>query len=473
MLFYLAFKNVISRKSSVVIVLFISFAVMLVAVINSVFDCTENGIEKVFSGSFTGDIAIFPQSDSPLSLFGDETPMTGSLTKINTVVPFVEIVSALESCHEIEKFVPQIMGNAIMEFNGHRFPVCVFGVSAEKYIDCMSSIKIIDGSYFSNGERGVMLSKEHAMEMGAKIGDTIQFIVADGSTFRIRAASLSAIYEYPINNETLDRIVLADAFTVRSLMDMIDFSFDDLEIDSKKTDLLENDFDIESLFEDAEDIEAVFVEDHAFEKTKSLPEVIDSSASWNFIVGRLIPGENPKKIIRELNKLFKKNFWPVRAVDWRTAAGSTAIYLYWMRIIFNAGVIVILVAGFIIINNTLVVNVLNRTQEIGTLRATGASRGFVSIQCMLETFMLTVTAGFLGCVFATAVNTVITASRIEFANLFLRQLFGSDVLSVSTSFNVLLKSMLLSILLGLIGWIYPVRTAMGVSPVQAMREVVI
>ena len=44
MLFYLAFKNIVSRKSSFVIVLFIAFAVMLMAVINSVFDSTENGI---------------------------------------------------------------------------------------------------------------------------------------------------------------------------------------------------------------------------------------------------------------------------------------------------------------------------------------------------------------------------------------------------------------------------------------------
>ena len=91
MLFYLAFKNIVSRKSSFVIVLFIAFAVMLMAVINSVFDSTENGIEKVFSKSFTGDLAIFPKSDIPLSLFGDETPVTGTLTKINTLVPFNEI----------------------------------------------------------------------------------------------------------------------------------------------------------------------------------------------------------------------------------------------------------------------------------------------------------------------------------------------------------------------------------------------
>ena len=118
MLFYLAFKNIVSRKSSFVIVLFIAFAVMLMAVINSVFDSTENGIEKVFSKSFTGDLAVFPKSDIPLSLFGDETPVTGELTKINTLVPFNEISNCLNSVPEIEKSVPQVTGTAALEFNG-------------------------------------------------------------------------------------------------------------------------------------------------------------------------------------------------------------------------------------------------------------------------------------------------------------------------------------------------------------------
>ena len=83
----LAFKNVISRKSSFIIVLFISFAIMLLVVTNAVFDSTENGVKQSFVNSFTGDIAIRPLSKSPLSLFGDETPVTGTLTKNECLVP--------------------------------------------------------------------------------------------------------------------------------------------------------------------------------------------------------------------------------------------------------------------------------------------------------------------------------------------------------------------------------------------------
>lgn len=472
MLFYLAFKNIISRKSSFVIVFFIAFAVMLIAAINSVFDSTENGIEKVFSKSFTGDLAIFPKSDIPMSLFGDETPVTGTLTKINAIVPFNEILDCLNSVPEIAKSVPQVTGGAALEFNGTRTHVWIFGVPASDYLECMSSIKILEGAPFSAAERGVMLSKKYAQEMNVRVGDTVQFLVVDGPSFRIRAAKVSCVYEYPVENSTLERIVLADAFTVRSLMDMSEAVADTSFLDEEKTDLLEGDSDVESLFDDAEDVSAVFVE-NPFEENQPLQDASPAdSSSWNYIVCSLAQGENSKKTIRSLNRIFKKNSWPVRAVAWRTAAGSTALYLYWMRVIFNAGVLVVLATGFIIINNALVVNVLNRTQEIGTLRAQGASRLFVSLQCMAETFMLTAAAGILGCILGAVCTSVLSAMNIEFKNTFLIQLFGTDRLAVSMSLSIICKSMLLSILLGLLGWIYPVRTALRVNPVQAMQGAV-
>ncbi len=44
-----AFKNIISRKSSFVIILFIAFSIAVMVIANAVFDGTGNGIEKTFS----------------------------------------------------------------------------------------------------------------------------------------------------------------------------------------------------------------------------------------------------------------------------------------------------------------------------------------------------------------------------------------------------------------------------------------
>lgn len=68
-----AFRNIVSRKSSLVIILFVAFSIALLVMANAIFDGTRTGIEKTFSGNFTGDIVIRPKAGFPMSLFGDET----------------------------------------------------------------------------------------------------------------------------------------------------------------------------------------------------------------------------------------------------------------------------------------------------------------------------------------------------------------------------------------------------------------
>ena len=478
MLFYLAYKNIVSRKSSFVIILFIAFAISLMVIVNSIFDSTENGIESVYSRSFTGDIVIRPVSKVPLSLFGDETPVTGELTEIPRVIPYANIVSYLKENPAVSGFIPQISGRAIVESetSGKEMET-VFGLNASEYFKLMTSIKVLEGTPFSAGERGVCLSKNAAKRFNVGLGDELQFLVQDTMTFRIRAAKVFAIYDYAIENSTLDKIIIADPFTLRSLIGMTDTSTV-IDIDENNTDMLDGDADFDSLFDDADDF--VAEEAEIEEKTEvpalevepqpaSVSDATEESSSWNFIILQVSDKSQLKKNLHELNSYFKKVSWPVQAVAWRSAAGSTAMYLYWIRIIFNVGVIIVLGAGFIVINNTLVVNVLNRTQEIGTMRAEGASRIFVSLECMVETFMLTISAGIIGCILGSIASTLISSMNIHLGNSFLFQLFGSETLNFSVSIFTILESMGLSLLLGLVGWVYPVHTALKVSPVQAMQ----
>ncbi len=484
MIFYLALKNILSRKSSIVIIIFIAFALTLMTVINSVFESTEHGVETVYTNSFTGDLVIRPKNNVPLSLFGDETPITGDLTQITTLIPYSEIKSCIAALPGVVNVVPQVTCVTAMETDGTRSATYVFGVPGTSYVNLMPSIRIVEGVPYGDAERGVMLSVGGATRIGAHLGDMVQFIVQDGLSFRIRAATLTAIYDYEVENAILDRIALADPYTVRSLLGMNETagSFDDTGISEEKTDLLTEDFDIEDLFGAAEDSDAFLLaediidesvlwgSDSAGTTAAQLSETdFAESTSWNYLLVRLTDAGKADKTIRMLNRVFRKNGWPVEAMNWRNAAGSTALYLYWMRLIFNAGVIIVLAAGFIIINNTLVVGILNRTQEIGTLRAEGASRRFITLQCMIETFLLTITAGIIACILGALISAWVSSMGITFTNAFLTQLFGADTLQFATSFSTAAETMLLSFLLGIVGWMYPVRTALKITPVQAMQ----
>ena len=90
-----------------------------------------------------------------------------------------------------------------------------------------------------------------------KIGDEVQLIFSDGNTFRIRALPITGIYKYPIRNEVLDKIVLADSSTVRSLLGMDEVYSTESNIDSEDTNLIDSmDFnfdDMDSLFAENSD----------------------------------------------------------------------------------------------------------------------------------------------------------------------------------------------------------------------------
>ncbi|WP_407424908.1 ABC transporter permease [Treponema sp.] len=474
MLLYLAFKNIISRKSSFVIILFIAFAVMLLVVTNSVFDSTEHGVQETFVSSFTGDIVIRPKYKSPLSLFGDETPVTGKLTELPNLVPYSEIHSFLSENPSISDLVPQVSGLSQLSSDSENSKCFMFGIPAGKYLSLMKSIKILEGNPWKDGEKGIMLSKNYAAKMQANVGDTLQFAISEGFSSRIRSVPLTAVYEYSVENAILDKIVLTNPETVRAIMDMSDFSSSSQEELSEDMKAILDNSDLDSLFSEAEDLtEGVQTEEvtASQEDYISLQNSYSDSSSWNFLICTVSDPKKTKQIIKSLNRTFRQNDWPVEAVNWRSSAGNTAFYLYILRLILNIGIIIILGAGFIVVNNTLVINVLDRIREIGTMRAIGANKRYITKECAAETLIMAFIAGISGCILGIIASNIISALHITFSNSFLIQLFGGAVLHTTVNFSNLLSAFSLAIFIGLIAWIYPLINAIRVNPVEAMQGV--
>ena len=482
MLLKLAFKSVVSRRSSLVIILFITFAVCLFCVANAVFDSTEQGVQTNYVASFTGDFIIRPKSKIQQSLFGDETPVTGELTVLDTVVPYEKITEKLLSMPEVAGCTGQISGAAMVERSDgqNRTASYVFGVEGEQYLSLMKSIHIVRGAPYVHGERGAMLSEQTAKKLNVDVGNTIQFIVADGLNYSIRAAKVTAIFEYEIYNEIFSRFVIVDPITVRSLLGITEvYSSDSYDLSDEATNMFSenNDFsDFDDLFADASDFDDALVTEETEEEnqiqntpSENNESALSESTTWNYIIVRLKDGQNTKRAMKKVSRVFRRNGWPVQVADWRHAAGSTALYLFWMRTIFNIGIVIVLAAGFIIVNNSLVINILDRTREIGTLRAIGAKKRFISLQCMTENLILTLTSGVLGVLAGMLCTHFINKAHIVLHNTFLVQLFGSDAISVHVNSGNVLKLFILVISLALLGWIYPVINALKVSPVDAIQ----
>lgn len=473
MLLHLAWKNVISKKSSFVIILFIAFAIMLLVATNSVFDSTENGVEETFRNSFTGDVVVRPKNKNSLSLFGDETPVTGKLSKNPTISSFEDVFALVSSEPSVSAVLPQLSGRTVLHSSDENYVVYVFGVQAEGYLSSMSSIIMEEGGAWAPGSKGAMITRDYAERLGVKIGDNVEFVVDAGLSSRVRAVPVTGIYHYSVENSVMDKIVLVNPETVRSLFDISDLaSADSFQLSEEKEEILDGSFDLDDMFGEASDLDGAVVEDVveiSADEVDAIMKSYSESTSWNFLVCRLSDPDKVNSAIKRLNKIFREKSWDVEAVGWRNSAGSTAFYLFILRLILNFGIIIILFAGFIVINNTLVINVMDRIREIGTMRAIGANKRYISVECMAETLMMAVVAGVLGCLLGVVLSVCVDRAGITISNGFLVQLFGGDRLVTQLTASNLVCSFVLSVLIGFVAWVYPVVTALRIRPVQAMQ----
>lgn len=485
--FRLAFRNVVSRKSSFVIILFVAFTICILVVSNAIFDGTGSGIETAFVRSFTGDIVVRPVSSEPLSLFGDETPGIGELSEIPQLIPYKEIKAVTDSLPGAVQSVPQLTGQVILSVQGKKIPIIVFGVDAVSYVRVMDGITVNQGVPFHSGERGIMFSQSMLKNIhdqtgiSLSVGDSVQLVTNDGLSLTVRSERISAVYHYPMESDVLSRIALVDPPTFRDLMGMDSFSaVSPANITASEQNLLQLDGSIDDLFESTQDVPAVPVTGNTVPQNAGIPDSVPVSAAvqtdgastvWNYIIIRAAADQNPSGMIKTLNRRFKENGWEVLAVNWRAAAGLSALYMYWLRLVFNIGVLIILAAGFIVVNNTLVISALGRIPETGTLRAIGGGRRFVAVEFLSETLILMLTAGIAGCLLGLFCNFILKSIHITFSNVYLVQLFGGKTLLTTVTSANILHSMLLSVLLAGIGWLYPAYILLKTSPACAMREV--
>ena len=105
----------------------------------------------------------------------------------------------------------------------------------------------------------------------------------------------------------------------------------------------------------------------------------------------------------ELAADFKTKGYNLKIVDWQQASGFVGQFVNVVRLVLMVSVSVIMIVALIIINNTLVVAVFDRSREIGTMRAIGAQKSLIAAIFLAETAFI----GILGAVPGTVVGALI------------------------------------------------------------------
>lgn len=496
-LFRIAVRNLMEHKAkSLIIGILIAVGVIVLIVGNSFMDTAALGIERAFIDNYTGHIMISGKSEGNVSLFGVQKPGTMEITPI--IPHYREIRSYVESLEGVDGVTSQVTGYGIIGFPdepGRAFAV-LFGIEPGTYHRMFDNVEVIEGRYLEPGEEGLMMSlaqierleeemaKERNLEpeefdLELSAGDTIRISSYSDAGFKIRELPVIGIFDFKHTSEGVgaDMITYVDAETIRTIQGLSLGSVSIEELTEEETFLLES--DINSLF--SEEAFTVEESDPGEFTEQVLESVLEPAAdapltgggkgsnAWQYILIRL---EDPKTLLTTaagLNEWFQARNILAEAGTWEDAAGPFATTADIIRSVFNVAIIIIGIVAVIIMMNTLVISVIERTSEIGTMRALGARKGFVWRMFLLETMTITTVFGAVGIGLAALIVLILNRIGIPATNTFLKILFAGDVLQPEMSGMSVVTSILVVAGIGFLAHLYPVTVALKIQPIKAIR----
>jgi putative ABC transport system permease protein len=482
----IAIRNLREHKSKTLIIgIIIALGITIMLLGNSLMETAARGIQRSFIDNYTGHVMISAKTEGALSLFGAQGPQTGN-DEIPRIPQYERVYEQASSLPEVQNTASQVSGFGLFSFEdkGNQFGI-LFGIEPDSYRSMFpDSITITAGRYLEPGEEGILLSESKIEEIEEDIGislspgDSILVSGIGPMGFRIRELPVQGIFRFQQDVEGLSQINFIDVQSLRALLGMVVATASQTNLKPEDTLFLDVEDPESSLFEDAllapsESRSQDFSEESLLEilgqrQPGSYTAQIDRGA-WHFILLKLEDENQVQPVIAKLNGWFAAEEIEAQAVDWKAASGGFGSLADTLQIVFNVLILIIAVVAVIIIMNTLVISVIERTGEIGTMRALGAQKRTVRRMFVFETLSISVVFGLIGVAVGAIVIGILNMTGVEAPNQFFEILFGGEVLHPALPLSSLLYALAIIVAIGVVASLYPVAVALKIQPVQAIQ----
>ncbi len=192
-------------------------------------------------------------------------------------------------------------------------------------------------------------------------------------------------------------------------------------------------------------------------------QITGSSGVYDMIVAKVSSKERMDSIIERIKRVLKR----IRGVEDFTVMTSRQLLERISAIITGVGIVflvigaVSLVVGAIGIMNTMYMSVVEKTKEIGIMKALGATKPQIMLIFLTESSVLGLIGGFVG---------ILIGSAVAMFTEYLAKTSGITVFKSYLGPELYLGSLLFSVLIGIVSGFLPAKRAADMDPVEAIRR---
>ncbi len=160
----------------------------------------------------------------------------------------------------------------------------------------------------------------------------------------------------------------------------------------------------------------------------------------------------------------------LKVVDWRQASGLVGQFVGVVWIVLLTAIFIIFLVALVIINNTMVMATLDRTREIGTMRAIGAQRRYVLKMFLIESSVLAFGFGVFGTALGATIVLLLNHFGIPAVSDELYFIFAGPRLHPLLTGGHIAAAFAVNFLTAVASTVYPARLATRIEPVKAMGK---
>ncbi len=468
----LALRTLLRRKSRMVLIgLLVAFGTFLIIFGTTFTRSARDVSRRSIIENFTGDFIIYSAGSK------EQPSPFAFLTPLPNMQNVPEIEKYLNDLPDVEAFAPYAQNYASIqvERNGQKveLPFIFYAIDPPEYRKVFKNAEMKSGSFFGlapapgakaaeDATHGIIISEyqnsQYQKNYGVtlEVGEPLTILGITEGGVSAALSSLVGIFEPRYYKNVFNYINYLDFTTFSNL-----YNFTGVAALPKGLD--------DSLANAGQDENSIFglASDESLSNLDLTSLQEKALSGYTMIAVRLKDHSQAERVMKLVGA---RSDLKIKVAGWRDASTYFAqIAAALQTFIYFATGLIFLIVAFIFMN-TLIINITERTEEIGMMRAIGAEKGFVRRMFIAETLFLNGVASGIAMLAAFVAIVAVGRRGIPLPDTISQFLIGGGNLPLELSWVPFAQAVLVTLVVSIAATLYPVRVATAITPLEAMNE---